>query len=106
MRVSEENKEALIKALDYWIDHWDFECPTLFGLERSDLQKVALDLTEGLNNNKEIVLLACLSSLAELLYGASAVPKTKLHDLLGIDFYSASSLCKEIKKECDRIDAL
>ena len=26
--------------MQYWLEHWDWECPTLFGLNKSELQQV------------------------------------------------------------------
>jgi hypothetical protein len=31
---------AIINALNDWIDHWDWVCPTLFGRERTEVQAI------------------------------------------------------------------
>ncbi len=97
--TSEEN-EAIIKSIMYWIDKWDFECSTLFGLEKSDMEVIARDWTNSLAGNTEQTLIACLGSLREILYGASALPKTKIVDVLGISSEQAQNLCSVIYNEC------
>ena len=71
---SAKEKEALENAIHYWIEKWDFECPTLFGLEKTDLIEVAKSWPVSLSTDRERTLIACLGSLRELLHGASAIP--------------------------------
>ena len=92
--------EALLKSIQYWIDKWDFECPTLFALEKSDLVELVKTWPASLSTDEERTLIASLGSLRELLHGASAVSKEKVPELIGIEYEEASALCGRIHSEC------
>lgn len=93
-------KDALLKSIQYWIDKWDFECPTLFGLERSDLVGIVKGWPTSLSTSEEHTLIACLGSLRELLHGASAVSRSVVPEIIGIPYEEASALCGQIHSEC------
>ena len=82
------------------IDKWDFECPTLFGLEKSDLIEMVKNWQASLSTGEKRTLIACLGSLRELLHGASAVSKAKVPEFIGIEYEEASALCRRIHSEC------
>lgn len=92
--------EALLKSIQYWIDKWDFECPTLFGLEKSDLIEIVKEWPASLSTDEERTLTACLGSLRELLHGASAVSRSVVSEIIGIQYEEASALCGKIHSEC------
>ena len=100
MNFTAIENEALLKSIQYWIDKWDFECPTLFGLEKSDMIEIAKEWPTSLSTNEERTLIACLGSLRELLHGASAVSRTIVPEIIGIQYEEASALCGKIHSEC------
>jgi len=95
-----EESQAIYKSIQYWIDKWDWECPTLFGLEKFDMEAVVNRWPNALKENREIALKASLGSLGELLYGASAVPKSKISEILGMSYDQSEELCGVIRSEC------
>jgi hypothetical protein len=96
-------KDALLKSIQYWIDRWDFECPTLFGLERSDLVEIVKGWPASLSINEKCTFIACLGSLRELLHGASAVSRSAVPAIIGIPYEEASALCGKIHSECQNV---
>lgn len=92
-------KDALLKSIQYWSDKWDFECPTLFGLKRSDLVEIVKEWPASLSTSEERTLVACLGSLRELLHGASAVSRSVVPEIIGIPYEEASALCGQIHSE-------
>jgi hypothetical protein len=87
-------QQAIRRALEYWIDHWDWECPTLFGIEKHELLAV-LQTWPIVSTTPETTALAALGGLRELLHGASALPNEQIFATLGISFADAESLCKK-----------
>lgn len=96
-------KDALLKSIQYWIDRWDFESPTLFGVERSDLVEIVKGWPASLSINEKCTLIACLGSLRELLHGASAVSRSAVPTIVGIPYEEASTLCGKIHSECQNV---
>lgn len=90
--LSTAEQRALPKVLAYWVAHWDWECPTLFGLEKSDLEAVLASWPASLSSQEETAALAIIGSLRELLYGASAAPKSELPAICGLAYKEASAL--------------
>jgi hypothetical protein len=82
-------------ALLYWATHWDWECPTLFGIELEDLQGV-LQTWPNVGPQQENEGLAVIGALRELLYGASTPPRSQLTAILGLEYEAASALCEKI----------
>ena len=91
--------DALVKAICYWVEEWDIECPTLFGLEREDLEDVARNWPGSLEYDKNRTLLACLVSLGEILHGASALPRSRITGMIGINYEAASNLCRLVQSK-------
>lgn len=82
--LSSQEQAALLLILQYWAQHWDFECPTLFGLEQEELQSVA-ELWPGcLAQNEQVAVQALNGGLREFLYGASAVGPEVVQSVTGI----------------------
>ena len=83
---------AIRRAMQYWVKHWDDECPTLFGIDLDEL-KTALHcwpLTVG--EDEPMVKAAAIGALRELLYGASALPTVEFQSALGISYDEAEIL--------------
>jgi hypothetical protein len=57
------------RALIYWDDRWDWECPSLFGLSHKQYSMVV----RSWPGVSEAHLLAASAALRELLHGAYAV---------------------------------
>ena len=64
---------ALSAVLGYWEQRWDWECPTLFGLELQDYRAAMASWRESFDLSRPAVALALSGALREFLYGASAV---------------------------------
>jgi hypothetical protein len=91
-------EEAHIRAaLLYWREHWDFECPTLFGVELEDLERV-VDAWPHHDAPKEVEAMAVIGALRELLYGASTPPKEQLPMIVGVGYEGASELCTKVHR--------
>ena len=99
-QFTSEELNALKNAIQYWIANWDFECPTLFGLEKSDLEEVSANWPNALNDDTELALVSCLGSLREMLYGASAINEQAVASTLGVSYGQASVLCSVIHSQC------
>jgi hypothetical protein len=100
--LDQQEQQVLRRALEYWVEHWDWECPTLFGLEKSNLLSV-LQAWPIATAGAETTALAALGSLRELLYGASAPERGKIHATLGITFAEAERLCSKTLSLADQV---
>ncbi len=87
--LSATDQDALRRTLNYWINHWDWECPTLFGLERSDLQALVSTWPQCLVLQEKTAVLAIISGLREILYGSSAVKIELVDQFIGISYSEA-----------------
>ena len=87
-------QEAIRRALAYWHEHWDWECPLLFGIAREDLAAV-LQAWPVPSAGPEPTALAVLGALRELLHGASAAPKAQIPEILGLTYADAERLCQK-----------
>jgi hypothetical protein len=85
-------QRALELALRYWAAHWDFECPTLFGLELDELKDVLSHWPHVRSGAEEAAAAALLRALRELIHGASAVPRDTLPGLIGRSYEQAEQL--------------
>jgi hypothetical protein len=94
--LSTTEQHALPKVLAYWVAHWDWECPTLFGLEKSDLEAVLASWPASLSSQEKTSALALIGALRELLYGASAVPKAQVPAVCGLSYAEASALAENL----------
>jgi hypothetical protein len=83
------------RAMSYWTAHWDWECPTLFGIELEELQAVLRDWPHSAAR-EEAEALAAIGALRELLHGASTPPRSQLPEILGLEYEAASALCGKV----------
>lgn len=90
------DQTALGLAMKYWVAHWDFECPTLFGIELEVLQAALASWPVISAGAEQAASLALLGSMRELLYGASAVPRSELPALIGMSYEQAHDLCSQV----------
>ncbi len=104
IKFSNAENYAITRCLEYWISNWDCECPTLFGLRLSDFSNIAKDWPDSYVKNQEIALLACLDSFRELLYGASALPKNRIKEQIGLSYKESSELVNRISKEYEKFE--
>jgi hypothetical protein len=88
--LSAEETYAVKRILAYWMQHWDFECPTLFGMELDEVQLAANAWPQA--NQPDVTALAVLGAMREFLYGASAVPREQIYAETGLTFEAASAL--------------
>jgi hypothetical protein len=116
-RLTVTEQEIVRRALQYWDDdeHWDFECPTLFGLERSELQSVRQSwpllsttttgggpggvtqpTTPKQKEREQKERLAAIDALRELLLGASTPPKSQISHILGVNYDTACRLLDKV----------
>jgi hypothetical protein len=79
-----DERAALTAVLAYWQEHWDWECPTLFGLELTEYQAAVSMWRERGDPSLPQVACALLGALREFLYGASAVGVTDFTGLTGM----------------------
>jgi len=98
--LSVDERAQVLRAMNYWIDHWDFECPALFGIELEDLECVIQSWPKTTAEHPEKQALAALGALRELLYGASTPPREQLPSILGLDYKSAGELCTKVHSLC------
>ena len=94
--LSPTAEEATRRALLYWHEHWDFECPTLFGIEREDLLAVLSAWPSVARGNEEHTSLAVVGAYRELLYGASAVAQGEVGATIGVSYEQACSLLEQL----------
>jgi hypothetical protein len=94
--LSAKESAAIDGMLAHWIEKWNCESPTLFGLQLGEMRLIASDWRNVLRDDEESAAKALLSGMAEILYGASAVRKTKIESLLGITYDEAATLTKKL----------
>jgi len=86
------------RALVYWVDRWDWESETLFGVGHTEF--VNLSKIEGFETEDEQVLerlaFAAHGSLREILYGACSVQGNQVEGILGIESGEAESLINRL----------
>lgn len=99
--LSAIEQDSLLRTLNYWIDRWDWECPTLFGLEQSDFQALVNAWPQCTMLQEETAALAIAGGLREILHGASALRSETLTNLIGI---SQSEACALLNRLLPRID--
>jgi hypothetical protein len=94
--LSTTDQDALQRTLNYWISHWDWECPTLFGLEQSDFQALVSTWPQCLVLQEETAALAIIGGLREILHGASAVKGESIDQFIGICYSEACQLLNRL----------
>jgi len=95
--LSPAEQEQVLHAMSYWRTHWDWECPTLFGIDFEDLEQVIRSWPNATAEIREKQALAVIGSFRELLYGASTPGKDKLPSILGLDYNGAETLCAKVQ---------
>lgn len=91
--LSDSDQQAARRAMEYWVQHWDWECPTLFGLEREDVVNAILTWP---HSSAPAASQAVVGSLRELLYGASTPAKSELPRLIGMPYERAHELATAV----------
>jgi hypothetical protein len=77
-------RAALTEVLSYWQTHWDWECPTLFGLELAEYEAAVATWRASVDLSSPQVAYALLGALMEFLFGASAVTATDVFSITGM----------------------
>lgn len=80
------------KAIAYWVDRWDRECPTLFGRSLEDFEALLRSVQDMTPEHTR----AAHQALNELLNGASSVRATELPTILGVDEAVARAIMIEL----------
>jgi hypothetical protein len=93
--LSPAEQDQVRRAMSYWISHWDWECPILFGIELKDLQAVQQNWPRSVVE-QEVEAAAVIGALRELLHGASAAPRDQLPEILGLEYAAATKLCEKV----------
>ncbi|HEX9171497.1 MAG TPA: hypothetical protein VF861_02455 [Telluria sp.] len=87
-----EDQQALRSAMEYWAARWDWECPTLFGIELDELKRIIEHWPRVGRDDESHAELATIGALRELLYGASSRPKDAIETFIGISHKKAVAL--------------
>lgn len=98
--LSPEQIAAIHRSLEHWISHWDWECPTLFGLSQDDFSEIVGGWSQSVFERQEDSALAIVGSLREILHGASA-PRD-VPSIIGIGHSEASALLTQLLTRIDR----
>lgn len=94
---------ASLRALEYWVGQWDWECPTLFGLEREEFQSLLHKGPAGLSDPDEPAALALIGAWRELLLGASAVRAEQIPVIVGLPYTDAVDLLERLRPQVDLV---
>jgi hypothetical protein len=105
LKISPAENTAIVNALRYWIEHWDWECPTLFGLERIDVQAVLERWPGVVDATPSHSSLAVNGALRKLLYGASAVDSERVRAICGIPASEVIVLAHKTSRWADSDEA-
>ena len=89
--------EATRRAMLYWTEHWDWECPTLFGVELEEMVEVVKTWPFVAAEQEELVATCALGAWRELLYGASSLEPHLVGEAVGISYSLAESLCTKVR---------
>ena len=100
--LSSTEQSALLRMLEYWRAHWDWECPTLFGLEKNQYEAVVNTWPQSLVEQEATTALALVGALREFLHGASAVRKEQVQKLAGLSYAEATGLLEKLLPRIDR----
>ena len=90
---------AVAHALAYWIAHWDWESPTLFGISEEEFTLIAAAWSTGRQplSGADAHWIAAIGALRELLYGACAIPALRVPEVLGIESPRAEALLERLE---------
>lgn len=81
------------------MEHWDDECPTLFGIDLDELKTALHRWPLTIGEDEPMVEAAAIGALRELLYGASALPAVAFQSALGISYDEAETLVQGLQGE-------
>lgn len=98
-QISDVHQQAIRRAMQYWVKHWDDECPTLFGIDLDELKTASHCWPLTVGEDEPMVKAAAIGALRELLYGASALPTVAFQSALGISYDEAETLIQELYRE-------
>ena len=93
--LSDSDQQAVRRAMEYWVRHWDWECPTLFGLELDELIRTVETWPRVAAGSEETTCLAAVGAVREL-FGGSAPPRAELTELIGLSYEQASELAAAV----------
>jgi hypothetical protein len=97
-KISDVDQQAIRRATEYWVEHWDWECSTLFGIELDELKRI-LHRWPLIGNDGELDSeSATVSALRELIFGASSLPRAAVQETIGISYDQAKALIEAL---CD-----
>lgn len=82
--------------MEYWIACWDWECETLFGIGLVELDQVHSQWPDVDRGDEDMIALAVIGSLRELLMGASAQPKSAIQKIIGVPYRHAALLLEQL----------
>ena len=99
MELSDSDDKLILNIMKYWVDNWDFECPTLFGIELEDLQNVIDKWPEALLSNSVHAGRAVSASFGELLWGASSLSDARVKSEFGKSKDDLEAFYKSIHEE-------
>jgi hypothetical protein len=93
---SQPQRTAIDAAFSYWLEHWDWEMPTLTGLTLEEFRSAAHAWRESSSEVPKNVLLAALGALRECSAQAEE-PKV----MLGLGPEQAQALMQVLAEGCD-----
>ena len=100
--LSATEQEALRSILRYWAEHWDWESPTLFGMQRDEFTDVLGQWPHCLTQNERAASLALVGAVREFLHGASAVKKEHVKNVTGLSYADAEELMEKLLPRIER----
>ena len=97
-KISYVDQQAVRRAMEYWVPHWDWECPTLFGVELDELKRI-LHRWPLIEDEDELELESVtVGALRELIHGASSLPRAAVQEAIGISYDQPEALIEAL---CD-----
>lgn len=101
-KISDVDQQAVRRAMEYWVEHWDWECPTLFGIELDELKRVLRRWPFIDDDDAPTLESAAVGALRELLYGASSLPRAAVEKTIGISYDQAEMLIVTLRDDRSR----
>ena len=90
--LTSDEADATLRAMEYWIGKWDWECPTLLGVELEELKTVVAHWPAPSAATKGVTALCASGAWRELLDGSAALPAEDVRALTGIGWSEAGQL--------------
>jgi hypothetical protein len=101
--LSPSEQQAVHRAMVYWTENWDWECPTLLGIQLDDLMTVLASWPKVPAGSADTTGLAALGAVRELLGGGSAIPADQVPMVTGLSYSEAGALCSKILGKFDGV---